>query len=169
MQGTLRGAGITTMPKARVKMQGTLRGAGNTTKAKASAMQGTLRGAGNTTKAKASVNKQDLADGLILKQIRPGDNHSFPKIGDLLSVHYKGNLTNGKLFDSAKRVHYKGNLTNGKLFDSAMDNPFTFNNGGGLGRGGQVIKGWDVGLTHMSLGAILFFSLFLSRKCLRVS
>ena len=46
-------------------------------------------------------------------------------------------------------VHYTGWLTDGKKFDSSKDRgaPFSF----GLGRG-QVIDGWDQGLTGMKVG-----------------
>ena len=46
------------------------------------------------------------------------------------------------------RVHYVGRLTDGKTFDSSVGRePFTFTLGGG-----QVIKGWDEGLTGMRVG-----------------
>jgi FKBP-type peptidyl-prolyl cis-trans isomerase FkpA len=46
-------------------------------------------------------------------------------------------------------VHYTGWLTNGTKFDSSVDRqqPFQFS----LGRG-QVIKGWDEGVTGMKIG-----------------
>lgn len=45
------------------------------------------------------------------------------------------------------RVHYIGWLTNGKKFDSSLDKPFPFDLGAG-----QVIKGWDEGVTGMRIG-----------------
>lgn len=46
-------------------------------------------------------------------------------------------------------VHYRGTLTNGTKFDASYDRgePFTFT----LGQG-QVIKGWDQGVAGMKVG-----------------
>lgn len=56
---------------------------------------------------------------------------SKSKSGDMLTMHYTGKLTDGTKFDSS--------------FD--RDQPFTFQLGAG-----QVIKGWDQGLTDMCVG-----------------
>src|SRR5947207_13429939 len=47
------------------------------------------------------------------------------------------------------QVHYTGWLTSGQKFDSSLDrrDPFEFTLGAG-----QVIKGWDEGITGMKVG-----------------
>jgi FKBP-type peptidyl-prolyl cis-trans isomerase len=56
----------------------------------------------------------------------------------------------GRMADKGNtvRVHYTGWLTNGKKFDSSVGGqPFGFRIGGG-----EVIKGWEEGVTGMKVG-----------------
>ena len=64
--------------------------------------------------------------GVEKKVLTPGDSKTFPKVGDMLTMHYTGTLTEG-----------------GKQFDSsvARGKPFQFVIGIG-----QVIQGWDNGV-----------------------
>merc|ERR1712228_1069221 len=80
-------------------------------------------------------NIQPYADGVKVVSISPGDGVTFPKRGDVLTMHYVG--TN------------HGGPHHGKLFDSSRlkQRPFKFPIGAG-----QVIKGWDEGVMQMSLG-----------------
>mmetsp|Transcript_57355 Transcript_57355/g.166533 ORF Transcript_57355/g.166533 Transcript_57355/m.166533 type:complete len:462 (-) Transcript_57355:240-1625(-) len=74
----------------------------------------------------------DGKDGLSIDVIVPGDGVHFPKPGETVSVHYVGTLAkDGKEFDSSRR--------RGK--------PIPFEVGAG-----QVIRGWDLGVSKMSLG-----------------
>jgi FK506-binding protein 1 len=63
---------------------------------------------------------------------KEGDGKHFPQQNDQVTVHYVGTLaSNGQGFDSSR----------------ARGEPFTFTIGIG-----QVIKGWDEGVSNMSLG-----------------
>ena len=71
-----------------------------------------------------------LEDNLKVEILKEGSGEKA-KEGDIISVHYTGNLENGTKFDSS--------LDRG--------NPFVFTLGAG-----QVIKGWDVGVLGMKVG-----------------
>jgi len=73
-----------------------------------------------------------LADELNVEVVSvPEECESKSKNGDILSMHYTGTLSDGTKFDSS--------------FD--RNQPFQFQLGAG-----QVIKGWDQGLTDMCPG-----------------
>ncbi|MEO7727474.1 MAG: FKBP-type peptidyl-prolyl cis-trans isomerase [Burkholderiales bacterium] len=70
------------------------------------------------------------ASGLVYEDLAVGDGAEAAP-GQRVTVHYTGWLTNGTKFDSSKD----------------RDDPFEFH----LGQG-QVIKGWDEGVTGMKVG-----------------
>ena len=67
---------------------------------------------------------------LILDDTRLGDG-PVAEVGDTVTVHYEGRLTDGTVFDSSY----------------ARNQPFVFT--AGLG---QVIAGWDLGVPGMRVG-----------------
>jgi len=69
--------------------------------------------------------------GVEKELILPGNGIDYPKVGDEVTIHYNGTLTNGKKFDSS--------IDRGTPFKTKI----------GVG---QVIKGWDEGVPTMSLG-----------------
>ncbi|KAK7100320.1 peptidyl-prolyl cis-trans isomerase FKBP1B-like [Littorina saxatilis] len=70
--------------------------------------------------------------GVKKETIRPGDGNTFPKKGQMVVVHYTGTIA-----------------SSGYVFDSSRDrnNPFRFKLGSG-----EVIKGWEEGISKMSTG-----------------
>ncbi|MFI3261629.1 MAG: FKBP-type peptidyl-prolyl cis-trans isomerase [Rikenellaceae bacterium] len=70
-----------------------------------------------------------LSDGVLYKVINNGEGKVMPKLNSVVSVHYKGSLTNGYVFDST--------LNNGY--------PETF-------RLYEVIDGWQVAMQKMCVG-----------------
>lgn len=80
--------------------------------------------------AGSEENVVTTASGLQYIEITPGSGAS-PKKGDVVSVHYRGTLDNGKVFDSS---YERGQ-------------PIQF----ALGRG-MVIPGWDEGIAMMHKG-----------------
>jgi len=83
-------------------------------------------------KAAAAKERQKVTtpSGLLYEEIVEGTGPT-PKTGDTVVVHYSGWLTNGKKFDSSRD----------------RGRPFEFT----LGKG-QVIKGWDEGVSTMKVG-----------------
>lgn len=70
--------------------------------------------------------------GFALSVLRRGDQGTFPRRGDNVTVHYTGKLaSSGKVFDSSRE----------------RGEPLTFK----IGKG-KVIRGWDQGIVEMSLG-----------------
>ncbi|KAG0366452.1 peptidyl-prolyl cis-trans isomerase [Gamsiella multidivaricata] len=69
--------------------------------------------------------------GVEIERITPGDGVNFPKVGDSVTMHYVGTLTDGSKFDSSRD----------------RNDPFRTRIGVG-----QVIKGWDEGVPQLSVG-----------------
>ncbi len=82
------------------------------------------------TAAKASAKTVTTPSGLKYQILKKGTGETA-KIGQTVSVHYTGWLTNGTKFDSS--------VDRGQ--------PFQFNLGAG-----QVIRGWDEGVAGMKVG-----------------
>eukprot|EP00996_Jenningsia_fusiforme_P004522 NODE_5354_length_686_cov_29.739403_g4980_i0.p1 GENE.NODE_5354_length_686_cov_29.739403_g4980_i0~~NODE_5354_length_686_cov_29.739403_g4980_i0.p1 ORF type:complete len:109 (-),score=19.26 NODE_5354_length_686_cov_29.739403_g4980_i0:221-547(-) len=66
-----------------------------------------------------------------LEKIIEGDGKTYPKKGQIVSVHYVGMLPDGSEFDSTRK----------------RGRPFKFRLASG-----EVVKGWDEGVSQMSLG-----------------
>jgi peptidylprolyl isomerase len=68
--------------------------------------------------------------GLQIKELQPGTGPS-PQVGQMVSVHYTGWLTDGTKFDSS--------VDRGQPLDFTLG-------------AGQVIQGWDEGVASMKIG-----------------
>lgn len=66
-----------------------------------------------------------------MKSLVPGDGKTFPKTGDIVSIHYVATLEDGSVFDSS--------------YDRGR--PFVVEIGTG-----KVIQGWDEGVPLLSQG-----------------
>ncbi|KAK3794527.1 hypothetical protein RRG08_003678 [Elysia crispata] len=69
--------------------------------------------------------------GVQKEIINPGDGATYPKRGQMVVIHYTACLTDGSELDSSR----------------SRGNPFKFR----IGKG-EVIKGWDEGVSKMSKG-----------------
>jgi FKBP-type peptidyl-prolyl cis-trans isomerase len=82
------------------------------------------------SKAMSDANAVTTPSGLKYVELKEGTG-ATPKTGQTVVVHYTGTLENGKKFDSSRD----------------RNQPFKFKLGVG-----QVIKGWDEGLSTMKVG-----------------
>ncbi len=91
-------------------------------------------GQGDKTKLEIPQDKDPVTtdSGLKYSVLREGDGKLHPKLNDEVEVHYTGWLENGKIFDSSVQ----------------RGTPAKF-------RLGQVIQGWNEGLTKITKGARL--------------
>lgn len=82
-----------------------------------------------------AASKKELAEGLIIEELKAGSGKQATK-GSKVEVHYTGWLA-------------ENGWNKGKKFDSSLDrgSPFAFPLGAG-----QVIRGWDQGVTGMKEG-----------------
>ncbi|NJK72711.1 MAG: FKBP-type peptidyl-prolyl cis-trans isomerase [Synechococcaceae cyanobacterium SM2_3_60] len=80
--------------------------------------------------AETAMESVTTPSGLVYTDTVVGEGES-PNTGQLVTVHYRGTLDNGSEFDSSYR----------------RNQPFTFQIGVG-----QVIKGWDEGVSTMRVG-----------------
>ncbi|KAH9490887.1 hypothetical protein Btru_034200 [Bulinus truncatus] len=69
--------------------------------------------------------------GVEKEIISPGDGATYPKTGQMVVIHYTASLVDGQKIDSSRD----------------RGNPFKFR----IGKG-EVIKGWDEGVSKMSRG-----------------
>ncbi len=75
-------------------------------------------------------NQIEIVPGLSYEQTQAGSGEK-PKVGDKVSVHYVGTLTDGTKFDSSRD----------------RGDPISFKLGVG-----QVIQGWDKGILALQVG-----------------
>jgi FKBP-type peptidyl-prolyl cis-trans isomerase len=97
-----------------------------------------------------------LAQSAVKKTATPNTDAPTKVTGDGVKTdsglqYWDIRVGNGEVAKEGNRVrvHYTGWLTNGKKFDSSVDagTPFDFTIGNG-----EVIKGWEEGVTGMKVG-----------------
>lgn len=98
------------------------------------------------------VNDQSLQSANEANQ--PTDTKTMQNISTVKGLEiYDEQVGTGAEAKAGQTVtaHYVGFLTNGTKFDSSLDRgqPFSFQLGGG-----QVIRGWDIGIQGMKVGGI---------------
>lgn len=71
----------------------------------------------------------EISQGVLCKIIKSGTGDKCPRAGSVVTVHYKGSLINGKVFDNSYERGY----------------PEAF-------RLGELITGWQIALTQMHVG-----------------
>lgn len=71
----------------------------------------------------------EISQGVLVKILKQGDGDRSPRGGNVVTVHYKGSLINGKVFDSSYERDY----------------PEAF-------RLSDLIVGWQIALTQMHVG-----------------
>ena len=71
----------------------------------------------------------EISQGVLVKILKQGDGDRSPRGGNVVTVHYKGSLINGKVFDSSYERGY----------------PEAF-------RLSDLIVGWQIALTQMHIG-----------------
>lgn len=86
--------------------------------------------AGSPVRAATEPTKTTTASGLQYIEVKPGVGNT-PQQGQTVIVHYTGTLSDGRQFDSSRD----------------RKEPFKFKLGAG-----QVIKGWDEGISTMKVG-----------------
>ena len=92
----------------------------------------------------------------VLEEVQPGDGKRFPKTGDKVVVHYTGSLRSAKRPTASEAsaalpttVCVRPRRSSGKVFDCSRERGHAFTFQLGVGR---VIKGWDDGVSRLSLG-----------------
>lgn len=71
----------------------------------------------------------EISQGVLCKILKSGNGDRSPRSGNVVTVHYKGSLINGKVFDSSYERGY----------------PEAF-------RVSELITGWQIALTQMKVG-----------------
>ena len=71
----------------------------------------------------------EISQGVLVKIIKQGESERSPRPNNVVTVHYKGSLINGKVFDSSYERGY----------------PEAF-------RVSDLIVGWQIALTQMHVG-----------------